>query len=89
MKSQIFDKEYIYPKCWDDDDICRFKYYLGQSKIMFPNLDEYLQTLAIEHHINVEKGLVEEINKDNARDVKHDVPYFEELKTETEIEVNS
>jgi hypothetical protein len=86
MKSQNFNKEYIYPKCWNDDDIIKFKYYLGQSKIIFPDLEEYLRLLAIEHQINVEKGLVKEININDIKDIKIDVPYFEEI--DTKIEVN-
>jgi hypothetical protein len=85
MKSQIFNKEYVFPKCWTDDDICKFKYYLEQSKLMFPKLDESLITLAIEHQINLEKGLVKEINKDDIKNIKVETPYFEELNTVIDV----
>jgi hypothetical protein len=85
MKSQIFNKEYVYPKCWNDDDIIKFKYYLEQSKLMFPKLDENITSLAIEHQINVEKGLIDEINRDDIKNIKIETPFFEELNTVIEV----
>jgi hypothetical protein len=79
MKSQMFNKEYIYPDNWNDDDKIKFKFYLNQSKLIFEKLPDDILILAIQHQIRVEKGEVEDITEHEI--IKTDIKPFEELKT--------
>jgi hypothetical protein len=75
------NKEYVYPKNWSDDDICKFKYYFKQSKEMFDLPDDMIE-LCVERQINEEKGLLEPINYDDVEELPISTPFFEEFKTE-------
>lgn len=79
MKSQMFNKEYIYPDNWNDDDKIKFKFYLNQSKLIFEKLPDDILILAIQHQIRVEKGEVEDITEHEI--IKTDIKPFEELNT--------
>jgi len=75
------NKEYIYPKIWNDEDICKFKYYLKQSKEMYDLPDDIIE-LCVERQINEEKGLLEPINYNDIEELPISTPFFEEFKTE-------
>lgn len=75
------NKEYIYPNYWNDEDICKFKYYLKQSKEMFDLPDDMIE-LCVERQINEEKGLIKPINYDEVEKLGISTPFFEEFKTE-------
>jgi hypothetical protein len=81
----MFDnqKEYIYPKYWDDEDIIKFKYYLKQSKEMYEDMPDNLIELCVERQINEEKGLLEPLDHSKIKDLEITTPPFEEFKTET------
>ncbi|NBN88527.1 MAG: hypothetical protein EBV32_05530 [Proteobacteria bacterium] len=83
MNSQMFNKEYIYPKIWDDNDIIKFKYYLKEAKDMYDNkMPENFIELCCERQINEEKGLVEPIDYSKVEELEIRTPMYEELKTE-------
>jgi hypothetical protein len=75
-------KEYIYPKYWDDDDIIKFKYYLKEAKEMYDMPDNLIE-LCVERQINEEKGLVEPLDHSKIKDLEITTPPFEQFKTET------
>lgn len=81
----MFDnqKEYIYPKYWDDEDIIKFKYYLKQSKEMYEDMPDNLIELCVERQINEEKGLLEPLDHSKIKDLEITTPPFEQFKTET------
>jgi hypothetical protein len=91
MKSQLYNKEYKYPKSWNDDDILRFKQYYLLSKQLYPNLTEHLIEVCIEHQINEEKGLVKPIDYDKIEEIKIEHPLYEvfDSKTENTVEINA
>jgi hypothetical protein len=79
----MFNKEYIYPKIWDDNDIIKFKYYLKEAKDMYDNkMPENFIELCCERQINEEKGLVEPIDYSKVEELEIRTPMYEELKTE-------
>ncbi len=83
MNSQMFNKEYIYPKIWDDDDIVKFKYYLKEAKDMYGDkMPLNFIELCCERQINEEKGLVEPIDYSKVKELEIKTPMYEELKTE-------
>lgn len=53
-----YDKEYRYPKSWDEADITRFKYYLKVSKDIYKKLPEDVIELCCERQIMEEKGIL-------------------------------
>ena len=75
------NKEYIYPKIWDDDDIIRFKYYLKEAKEMYDLPDDLIE-LCVERQINEEKGLLKPIDHTLVKDLEITTSPFEEIKTE-------
>lgn len=75
------NKEYIYPKIWNDDDIIKFKYYLKESKQMY-DLPEDLIELCIERQINEEKGLLKPFDYSIVKDIEIKTPPFEKIDTE-------
>lgn len=75
-------KEYIYPKYWDDEDIIKFKYYLKQSKEMYDMPDNLIE-LCVEREINEQKGLLEPLDHSKIKDLEITTPPFEQFKTET------
>lgn len=83
MNSQMFKKEYIYPKIWDENDIVKFKYYLKESKDMYGDKmpDNFIE-LCCERQINEEKGLVEPIDYSKIKELEVRTPMYEEFKTE-------
>ena len=66
VKSQVYNKEEIYDDSFDDDDKIAFDNYLIQSRILYPNLDDYIMKLAITAHINKERGRGIPLDKDEA-----------------------
>lgn len=74
-------KEYIYPKYWNDEDIIKFKYYLKEAKQMYDLPDDIIE-LCVERQINEEKGLLEPINYDEIKDLEITSSPYEEFKTE-------
>ena len=66
VKSQVYNREEIYDDCFDDDDKIAFDNYLIQSRILYPNLDEYIMKLAITAHINKERGRGIPLDEDEA-----------------------
>ena len=89
FNSQVFNKDYIYPKYWDDEDIAKFKIYLEKSKEYYPNLPDNVIELAVERQINEEKGLVKPIDYSAVRDIEIKTPAFEEFSSTEELEVQS
>lgn len=89
FNSQVFKKDFIYPKCWDEEDISKFKIYLEKSKEFYPDLPHNIIELAVEHQINEEKGLVEPIDYSAITDIKVETPFFEEFNSVEELEVKS
>lgn len=83
MNSQMFKKEYIYPKIWDENDIVKFKYYLKEAKDMYEDKmpDNFIE-LCCERQINEEKGLVEPIDYSKVEELEVRTPMYEEFKTE-------
>ena len=81
MNSQIFKKEYIYPKIWDDEDIIKFKYYIKEAKQMYDKLPENFIEICVERQINEEKGLVEPIDYSKVEELEIRTPAYEEFKT--------
>ena len=75
------NKEYIYPKIWNDDDIIRFKYYLKEAKEMYDLPDDLIE-LCVERQINEEKGLLKPIDYTLVKDLEITTSPFEEIKTE-------
>lgn len=75
------NKEYIYPKIWNDDDIIRFKYYLKEAKEMYDLPDDLIE-LCVERQINEEKGLLKPIDHTLVKDLEITTSPFEEIKTE-------
>lgn len=75
------NKEYIYPKIWDDDDIIKFKYYLKEAKEMYDLPDDLIE-LCVERQINEEKGLLKPIDHTLVKDLEITTSPFEEIKTE-------
>jgi hypothetical protein len=78
-------KEYIYPKYWNDDDIIKFKYYLKQAKEMYDMPDNLIE-LCVERQINEEKGLLEPIDHSQIKDLEIITPPYEEFKTVIETD---
>lgn len=78
-------KEYIYPKIWNDNDIIKFKYYLKEAKQMYDMPDDLIE-LCVERQINEEKGLLKPIDYNQVKEIKVETPYYEEFKTDIEIE---
>ncbi len=83
MKSQHFEKEYIYPKCWNEDDINKFKIYMYQACLLHPKLDKAYIELTVEYQINFEKGLVSELPE--TKEIKIESLQYEELFYEQEV----
>jgi hypothetical protein len=82
MNSQIFKKEYIYPKIWNDDDIIKFKYYLKEALDMYDGkMPSNFIELCVERQINEEKGLVEPIDYSKIEQLEITTPYYDEIKT--------
>lgn len=78
-------KEYIYPKNWNDEDIIKFKYYLKQAKEMYDMPDNLIE-LCVERQINEEKGLLEPIDHSQIKDLEITTPPYEEFKTVIETD---
>lgn len=89
FNSQVFNKDYIYPKYWNDEDIAKFKIYLEKSKEYYPNLPYNIIELAVERQINEEKGLIKPFDYSTVKDIKVEVPSFEEFNSTEELEVKS
>jgi hypothetical protein len=79
------NKQYKYPKYWDDDDIIRFKYYLKEAKEMFDLPDDMIE-LCVVRQINEEKGLLKPFDYSQVKEMKITTPIFEEFKTVIDIE---
>jgi hypothetical protein len=79
------NKEYLYPKIWNDDDIIKFKYYLKEAKQIYDLPDDLIE-LCVERQINEEKGLLEPIDYSEVKDLEITTPPFEEFKTEISTE---
>ena len=69
-KSQLFNKEEIYPLHWTDEDKINFDDLLFKSKLMYPNYDEFIMKLAITAHINREKGVGVPLDLEEAERLK-------------------
>lgn len=80
MKSQLFNKEYIYPKIWNEEDICKFKIYLKTAKELY-DMPENLIEMCVERQINEEKGLLEPIDHSKITKIEIDNPKYEEINT--------
>lgn len=82
MNSQVFKKEYIYPKIWDDDDIIKFKYYLKEALEMYDGkMPTNFIELCVERQINEEKGLIKPIDYSKIEQLEIKTPNYEEIKT--------
>jgi len=79
------NKEYLYPKIWNDDDIIKFKYYLKEAKQMYDLSDDLIE-LCVERQINEEKGILKPIDYSQVKDLEITTPKFEEFKTEIKSE---
>lgn len=75
------NKQYIYPKIWNNDDIIKFKYYLKEAKEMYDLPDDLIE-LCVERQINEEKGLLKPIDHALVKDLEITTQPFEEIKTE-------
>lgn len=81
MNSQLFKKEYIYPKIWDEEDIIKFKFYLKEAKEIYDNMPDSFIELCVERQINEEKGLIEPIDYSKIEELEVKTPAYEEFKT--------
>ena len=82
MNSQLFKKEYIYPKIWDEDDIIKFNHYLKEAKDMYiDKMPDNLIELCVERQINEEKGFVKPIDFSKVEKLEVKTPVYEEFKT--------
>jgi hypothetical protein len=84
-----YTKEYKYPSSWDDEDICKFKYYLKMSKEMYTKLPEDIIELCVERQIMEEKGLLPPFDYSIIKKIEELPKPVEiyESKTETEDEI--
>lgn len=89
FNSQVFKKDYIYPKYWNDEDISNFKIYLEKSKEYYPDLPENIIELAVERQINEDKGLLKPIDYSTITDIKIETPFYQEFNSTEELEVKS
>lgn len=89
FNSQVFKKEYIYPKYWNEEDKANFKIYLEKSKEYYPELPENIIELAVEREINEQKGLLKCIDHSTITDIKIETPFYQEFNTMEEPEILS
>lgn len=82
MNSQLFNKEYIYPSIWDEEDKTRFKIYMKQSKELYPDMLEHFIELCCERQVNEDKGLVQPLDYSKVVDLEITTPMYEEFKTD-------
>lgn len=73
-----YNKEYIYPKHWDIDDINRFKNYHKLSNELY-DLPDDLICLCIERQINEEKGLIKPLDHSKLVNLEITTPMYEEF----------
>jgi len=81
MKSQAFNKEYVYPSNWGEDEKLRFKYYLNDAERMFPKLPNDIIEVAIKHQIQVELGVIKDIDYDKIEQLEVKTSNFELIET--------
>lgn len=81
MKSQAFEKEFVYPPNWGDEEKIRFKYYLNDAERMYPKLNKDLIEVAVVHQIQVELGVKKEIDYDKIEELEIKTPDFEVIET--------
>ena len=81
MKSQAFEKEYVYPSNWGEDEKLKFKYYLNEAERMYPKLYKNIIEVAITHQIQVELGVCEDIDYDKIEELEIKTPNFEVIET--------
>jgi len=86
MNSQLFKKEYIYPKHWNEDDKIKFKSYMKEAKKEY-DLPDNLIELCVERQIEEDKGLLKPLDYSKIVDLEITTPMYEEIKTEIKEEV--
>lgn len=89
FNSQVFKKDYIYPKYWNEEDQANFKILLEKSKEYYPELPLNIIEIAVEREINEQKGLLEPIDHSKITDIKIDTPHYQEYQSNEELEVQS
>lgn len=89
MNNQLFNKEYIYPSIWDEEDKTRFKIYMKQSKELYPDMLDHFIELCCERQVNEDKGLVEPLDYSKVKDLEITTPMYEEFKTEINEDIKN
>lgn len=69
LKSQSYNKDYIYPEKWEEEDKFRFDFLVAESKRLFPKFDDWLIKLAVHSQINQEKGLSIPLTKEEIQEI--------------------
>jgi hydrogenase maturation factor HypF (carbamoyltransferase family) len=55
FQSQQYNKDYLYPEEWTDDDKFRFDYLVMESKKLYQRCDEWLIKLAVHNQVLIER----------------------------------
>jgi hypothetical protein len=55
FQSQQYNKDYLYPEEWTDDDKFRFDFLVMESKKLYPRCDEWLLKLAVHNQVLTER----------------------------------
>lgn len=87
MNSQLFNKEYIYPSIWDEEDKTRFKIYMKEAKQLYPDMIDHFIEICCERQVNEDKGLVKPLDYSKIKDLEITTPMYEEFKTDIKEEV--
>ena len=69
LKSQQYNKDYLYPEEWNDDAIFRFDFLVAESKRLYPKIDEWLIKLAVHYEVNKEFGLLVELTEEEKEEL--------------------
>lgn len=90
MNSQTFNKGFIYPERWGEEDKLRFDYYLNESKKMYPKMPVSLLEVAVSHQIFEELGLIKPIDYNKIEKYEIKTQPFEVIKPDIEsVEINA
>jgi hypothetical protein len=77
-KSQVYNKDEIYPEEWTDEDKVNFDELFLKAKQLYPKYDEWVMKLAIVAHINMEKGNEVAVKQEDINNLKKQ--YLEAVK---------
>jgi hypothetical protein len=81
MKSQLFEKEFVYPPNWGEDEKIRFKYYLNDAERMYPKLPKDIIETVVKHQIQVELGVIADIDYDKIEQLEVKTHNYEVIET--------